>query len=44
MVFGRELHLPFDLLSGAPTDKEQPTTDYVVDFSDWRHDIYHYAR
>jgi hypothetical protein len=31
MMFGRELLLPFDLLFGAPPDKEQSTTDYLVD-------------
>jgi hypothetical protein len=37
MVFGRELHLPCDLLFGAPPDKEQSTTDYVADLVETTH-------
>jgi hypothetical protein len=44
MVFGRELHLPCDLLFRVPPDKEQSTTDNVVDLEDRLHDIHHYAR
>jgi hypothetical protein len=44
MVFGRELRLPCDLLFGAPPDKEQSTTDYVVDLVERLHDTHHYAR
>jgi hypothetical protein len=31
MRFGRELHLPCNLLSEAPLNKEQPMTDYTMD-------------
>jgi hypothetical protein len=34
MVFGRELHLLCDPLFGVPPDKEQSTTDCVVDLVD----------
>jgi hypothetical protein len=44
LVFGRELRLPCDLLFGAPSDKERPTTDRAADLVDHLHDIYYYAR
>jgi hypothetical protein len=34
--------VPCMLLSGAPSDKEQPTTNYVVNSVEWLHDIHHY--
>jgi hypothetical protein len=43
MVFGRELRLPCDLFFGAPSNKEQSTIDYVVDFADRLRGIHHYA-
>jgi hypothetical protein len=42
VVSGRKLDLPCNLLFGAPPDKEQPTTDYMVDLMEWLHDIHHY--
>jgi hypothetical protein len=44
LVLGQELRLPCDLLFGAPTDKEGPTTNHVADLVDHLHDIHHYAR
>jgi hypothetical protein len=44
MVSGRELCLPCDLLFVAPHDKEQCTTDNVVDLEDRLHGIHHQAR
>jgi hypothetical protein len=44
MVFGRELHLPCDLLFGAPPDKEQSTTDYAAELVERLYNIHHYAR
>jgi hypothetical protein len=44
LVFGRELRLPYDLLFGAPPDKERPTTDHAADLVDHLHDIHNYAR
>jgi hypothetical protein len=41
MVFGRELCLSWDLLFGDLLDKEQSTTNYLVDFIDLLHDIYY---
>jgi hypothetical protein len=43
LVFGRELRLPCDLLFGAPTDKERPTTDHVADLVGHVHDTHHYT-
>jgi hypothetical protein len=31
MVFERELRLPCDFMFGAPTDKDQSATNYVVE-------------
>jgi hypothetical protein len=42
MVFGKELHLPCDLLFWAPPNKDQYMTDYEVDIMDQLHDIHHY--
>jgi hypothetical protein len=42
-VFGRELHLPCDLLFGATPDKEDSTTDYAANISERLHDINHFA-
>jgi hypothetical protein len=44
MVFGMELHLPCDLMFGAPPDKEQATTDYTADLIERLDDIDHFAR
>jgi hypothetical protein len=46
LVFGRELWLQCDLLSGAtPTlEKERPTIDHAADLVDNLHDIHNYAR
>jgi hypothetical protein len=44
LVSGRELPLPCDLLSGAPPDKERPTTDHAADLVDHLHDIHNYDR
>jgi hypothetical protein len=43
-MFGRELRLPYDLLFGAPPDKERPTTVHAVELVDHLHDIDDYAR
>jgi transposase InsO family protein len=43
LVFGRELHLPCDLLFGASPNKEQPTIDHAANLVDHLHDIYNYA-
>jgi hypothetical protein len=43
MVFRRELCIPCDLLFEASLNKEQSTTDYVVDLVDWLHEIHHYG-
>jgi hypothetical protein len=43
MMFGTELRLTCDQLFGASADKEQSTTDCVVDLVDRLHDIHHYA-
>jgi hypothetical protein len=42
MVSGRKLDLPCNLLFGASPDKEQPTSDYMVDLMEWLHDIHNY--
>jgi hypothetical protein len=39
MGFGRELHLPCNLLLGALSD-EQPMIDYMVDLVEWLHDTH----
>jgi hypothetical protein len=44
MVFGRELRLSFDLMFGAPPDKERSTTDYAADLVERLHDNQHFAR
>ena len=43
MVFEQELHLPCGLMFGAPSDKEQSTTDYAADIVKWLHDIHQIA-
>jgi hypothetical protein len=43
-VFDRQLRLPCDLLLGAPVNKEQSKTDYVVDHADWLRDIKRHGR
>ena len=43
MAFGQELHLPCCLMFGAPSDKEQSTTDYAADIVKWLHDIHQIA-
>jgi hypothetical protein len=43
MVFGKELHLPCDLMFGAPPDKEQSVTGYTADLVKRLHDM-HFAR
>ena len=43
-VFGRELRLPCGLMFGAPSDKEQSTTDYTVVLVERLHNIHHFAR
>jgi hypothetical protein len=44
LVFGRELHLPCDLLFGAPCDKERPAIDHKADLVDWLHHVHNYGR
>jgi hypothetical protein len=44
MVFGKELLLLCDLLSGAPPDKEQSTTDYATDLAKRLLNIHHYSQ
>jgi hypothetical protein len=44
LVFGRELRLHGDLLSGVLPDKESTATDYAADLVDHLHDIHKYAR
>jgi hypothetical protein len=44
MVFRWVLRLPCDLLIGDAPDKDQFTTDSVVDLLDWLHDIHHDTR
>jgi hypothetical protein len=43
LVFGREFHLSCDLLFRAPTDKERPTTDHMVNLVDLLHNIHDYV-
>jgi hypothetical protein len=43
IVFRRELRLPCDPLSGAPTDKELPTIDHGANLLEHLHDIHNYA-
>ena len=43
MVFVWEIHLPCDLMFGAPPDKEQSTTDYTAALVKRLHDIRHLA-
>jgi hypothetical protein len=43
VVFRRALHLPCDLLFGAPPDKEWLTIDHVADLMDRLHDIDSYT-
>jgi hypothetical protein len=43
MVFGRELHLPCDLMFGAPPDREQSATSYAADLFEQLHDIHHFT-
>jgi hypothetical protein len=42
MVFRRKLHVPCDLMFGAPPDKEQSTTDYKASLVGL-HNIHHFA-
>jgi hypothetical protein len=44
MVFGRELHLPCDLMFGVPPDREQSVTSYAADLVERLHDIHHFTR
>jgi hypothetical protein len=37
LVFGKELHLPCDLLFCAPPEKRKTTVLQAVDFMDWLH-------
>jgi hypothetical protein len=39
IMSGRELCLPCDPLFGAPPNKQQPMTDYMVDLMEQLHDI-----
>jgi hypothetical protein len=43
LVFGRELRLSGDLISGAPPHKGQATTDDAADWLDHVHEIHNYV-
>jgi hypothetical protein len=44
MVFGREIHVPCDLIFRAPPDREQSATSYAADLVERLHYIHHFAR
>jgi hypothetical protein len=44
LVFRRELHLPCDLLFGAPPDMERPSINHAADLMDQLHDVHDYPR
>jgi hypothetical protein len=43
-VFGRELHLPYDLLFRASSDKKQSTTDQAPNAADQLYNIHNYNK
>lgn len=44
IVFRRKLCLPFNLQFGAPPDKEQCMTSFIVDLMEWLHRIQQYLK
>jgi hypothetical protein len=42
-VFGRKLHVTYDLQFGAPPNKEQPMTNYILDLTELLHETHYYA-
>jgi hypothetical protein len=43
MVFRGELHLTYNIMFEAPSNREQPMTDHMTDFVEWLHDTYYYT-